>query len=427
MGLLIAVIVMLVLFALGIPIAFSIMASTLLYFLVSTDIDLSIMVQRMIGGIESIPLLAVLFFVAAGVLMNYTGISRRILKFADVVTGHLPGGLGQVNVLMATLMGGLSGSSLADAAMQSKILVPEMTKKGYSLGFSTAVTAAAAQITPIIPPGIAMIIYGYIGNVSIGKLFMAGVVPGIMLCILMMVTVHIISKRRGYLPSRPKMARPKEIATASRPALLALFLPIVIIGGIRIGAFTATEAGAVAVVFALLIGLMYREMKLVHLKESVKETVNTTASVLLIIAAASGLGWILTWEGIPQKATEFVTSLVDSPSMFLLILNIFLLIVGMFMEGNVVLVILTPLLMPIINAYGIDPVHFGMIFILNLAIGTITPPLGTIMFLTCSVTGCKFQEFMKEVIPFLLVLVLALLLVTYIPAISMWLPNMLMK
>lgn len=311
--------------------------------------------------------------------------------------------------------------------MQSKILVPEMTKKGYSVGFSTAVTAASSQITPIIPPGIALIIYGYIGNVSIAKLFMAGIVPGIMICIMMMITVHFISKRRGYLPSRPKMARPKEILVTSRPAILALFLPVIIIGGIRIGAFTATEAGAIAVVYALILGMYYREMKWADLKVSISETVTTTSSILLIIAAASGLGWILTWERIPQRATEYVTSMVDSPTTFLLILTVFLLIIGMFMEGNVSLVILTPLLIPIINAYGIDPVHFGIIFIMNLAIGTLTPPLGTIMFMTCSITGCKFQDYMKEITPFLIMLIIALFMIIYIPAISLWLPNLLMN
>ncbi|WP_199621488.1 TRAP transporter large permease [Paenibacillus alkalitolerans] len=428
MELLIVVAVLLILFFLGVPVAFSIMLSTLLYFAVATDVSWTILVQRMVSGVESIPLLAVLFFVAAGILMNYTGISKRMIAFSEVVTGHLPGGLAQVNILLSTLMGGLSGSNLADAAMQSKMLVPEMVKKGYSRGFSTAVTAAGSLITPIIPPGIAMIIYGYVGNVSIGKLFMAGVVPGILLCILMMITVHIISKRRGYLPERARMARPKEILSASKPAVLAFILPVAIIGGIRIGAFTPTEAGAVAVVFALFLGVvLYREMTWANLKASVIETVRSTASIMLIIAAASGLGWVLTWERIPQQATEWVTGLVSEPLLFLLLINLFLLVVGMFMEGNVTMIILVPLLMPMIQAYGIDPVHFGIVFILNLSIGTLTPPLGTIMFTTCSITGCKFDEFIKEVIPFWITLIIALLLLTFIPAITLWLPRLLMS
>lgn len=427
MTLLLSLVLMLFLMFLGVPVAFSLIVSTLLYFVLATDISLSILAQQMVRGVESMPLLAVLFFVAAGILMNYTGIARRMMEFSEVLTGHLPGALGHVNVLLSTFMGGLSGSAIADAVMVAKMFVPEMIRKGYSNGFSSALTAATAIITPIIPPGIAMIIYGYIGNVSIGRLFMAGVVPGILLAVLMMVAVHFIAKRRGYLPTREKMARPKEILISARPTLLAFALPVAIIGGIRLGVFTPTEAGAVAVVFALLIGAFYREMKFYHLKKALKETVNATSSIMLIIAAATGMGWVLTWEQIPQKATDFVTGLVSTPEMFLLLLNVFLLIIGMFLEGNVVLVILTPILMPIVHAYQIDPVHFGMVFILNLAIGSLTPPLGTVMFATCSITQCKFEEFIKEMMPFYLVCLIVLALVTYVPAISLWLPNLIFQ
>ncbi|MDW7673878.1 MAG: TRAP transporter large permease [Bacillota bacterium] len=426
MSLTLAIITLFILFLINIPISYSLMASTLIYFLTS-DLTPMILVQRMIGGIESIPLLAVPFFVTAGVLMNYTGISKRMVNFAEVMTGHLPGGLAQVNVLLSTLMGGLSGSSIADAAMQSKILVPEMVKRGYSKAFSSAVTGASALITPIIPPGIALIIYGYVGNVSIGRLFLAGILPGVLMCVILMLTVHFISKKRGYLPARDKAARPKEVLIASRDAFLALLLPVVIIGGIRFGIFTPTEAGSIAVIYALFLGaIVYREMKINHLKEALYESVSTTTSILLIIAAASSFAWVLTWERVPHIATEFVTSLVHSPSMFLLVVNIFLLIIGMFIEGNVALIILTPLLMPMVKVYGIDPVHFGMIFIFNLSVGTLTPPLGTIMFTTCSITGTKIADFLKEIIPFYIVLAICLILITYLPIISLWLPSVLM-
>lgn len=418
---------MLVLFLANIPVAFAIIASCLIYFLISQQVEPMLLVQRMIAGVESIPLLAIPFFVVAGVLMNYTGITRRIANFAEVLTGHLPGGLAQVSIVLSTIMGGLSGSGLADAAMQAKMMHPEMIKKGYAPGFSASVIASSSLITPLIPPGIGMILYGYIGNVSIGKLFMAGVIPGLMTCVLMMIAVHFVSKKRGYLPVREKAARPKEVVIASKNAILALLLPVIIIGGIRIGVFTPTEAGAVAIVYALLIGfLFFREMKISDLKEALKESVSTSSSILLIIAAGSAFGWILTWERIPHVATEYVTSLVSTPVTFLLILNLFLLILGMFIEGNVAIIILTPLLVPMGQAYGIDPVHLGMIFLFNIGIGTITPPLGTAIFTVCSVTNVKIEEFLKEVLPMYVVLLVALLLITFVPMISLWLPNILM-
>lgn len=422
-----AIIILLVLFVLNVPIFISITASVLVYFGLSGQLSLMIVVQRIIGGVESIPLLAVPFFVMAGVFMNYTGITKRMVKFCEVLTGHMPGGLAQVNVVLSTLMGGLSGSNIADAAMQSKILVPEMEKRGYSKAFSTAVTGASSLITPIIPPGIALIIYGFIANVSIGKLFLAGIVPGVMTCIIMMITVHFISKKRGYMPTRERAAGPKEVFVASKDAILALLLPVVIIGGIRLGVFTPTEAGSVAIAYALVLGmLVYREMRFSQIKDAMAETVITTSSIMLIIGAASALAWFLTWERIPQTATDFILSFVSSPGMFLLFINIFLMVVGMFIEGNAAMIVLVPLLMPMINALGIDPVHFGLVFIFNMAVGTLTPPMGTVMFTTCSITGVKIDEFIKEAWPFYLVLIVCLLIITYIPAISLFLPNLLM-
>ncbi|MBU8877579.1 TRAP transporter large permease [Bacillus sp. FJAT-29790] len=426
MSIAISTISLFALFLAGIPVAFAIIGSTLIYFLISQQVEPMLLVQRMIAGIESVPLLAIPFFIVAGVLMNYTGITRRIANFAEVITGHLPGGLAQVSVVLSTIMGGLSGSGLADAAMQAKMMHPEMNKKGYDPGFSATVIGASSLITPLIPPGIGMILYGYIGNVSIGKLFMAGVVPGLMTCLLMMIAVHIVSKKRGYLPIREKVARPKEVAIASKDAILALILPVIIIGGIRIGVFTPTEAGAAAIVYALLIGfLFYREMKISHLMKALKESVSTSASILLIIAAGSAFGWILTWERIPHIATDYVTQVVSTPVAFLLVLNLFLIILGMFIEGNVAIIILTPLLIPMGEAYGIDPVHLGMVFLFNIGIGTITPPLGTAMFTVCSITKVKIEHFLKEVWPMYIVLFIALMLITFVPMISLWLPGLL--
>jgi TRAP-type transport system large permease protein len=378
----------------------------------------------MVGGIESVPLLAIIFFITAGILMNYTGITSRMLKFAEVVTRPLPGSLAQVNVILSTLMGGLSGSNIADAAMQAKVLVPEMEKKGYSRSFSTVLTAATALITPIIPPGIALIMYGYVGNVSIGKLFLAGVLPGIVLCLVFMIYVHFYAKKHNLETEKRKRVTTKEFFVTLKDAILALLLPLIIIGGIRFGIFSATEAGAVAVVYALFLGLVvYREMKVKQIVNALTETVHTAASVLIIIAAGSAFAWVLTLEQVPQKMTGYMVEYISSPVMFFLVVLVFLLVVGMFIEGNVSIIILTPLFMPMLQQYGIDPVHFGIFFIMCISIGTLTPPLGTIMFTTCSITGTKVEDFIKHSIPFLIILTIAVLLMAFIPGISLWLPT----
>ncbi|WP_432454134.1 MULTISPECIES: TRAP transporter large permease [unclassified Agarivorans] len=416
---------LLLLFAIGIPVAFCIFIATLSYFLLNDHLPMMMLVQRLAGGLESVTLLAIPFFVMAGVFMNHSGISNRLLKFAEVLTGHLNGGLAQVNVVLSTLMGGLSGSNIADAAMGSKLLVPQMVARGYSASFSSAVTAASSLITPIIPPGIALIIYGYVNNVSIGKLFLAGLMPGLLLCLMMMALVSAISHKRNYAPIREKRASTKEIAVSAKDAFLALLLPVVIIGGIRFGVFTPTEAGAAAVLYALVLGMfIYKEMNTKLLWEATKESVLSAANVLLIICVAVGFSKFLTWEQIPQSLAAWLTSSVESPFTFLLLVNVFLLIVGMFLEGNAVMIVLAPLLAPVAKSYGIDPVHFGIIFIFNSAIGTITPPLGTVMFTTCSITKVAIEDFVKEVLPFWLLLLVALVFITYIPMISIALPNL---
>jgi tripartite ATP-independent transporter DctM subunit len=419
-------VLLLVLLFINAPVFVAILGSSIFYFVANNSLSWMMVVQRTISGLESIPLLAVPFFVMAGVFMNYTGITSRMIRFAEVLTGHMPGGLAQTNVVLSTLMGGLSGSSLADAAMQSKILVPEMEKRGYGKAFSSAVTGASALITPIIPPGIALIIYGFVGNVSIGRLFLAGVVPGVMTCLFMMVVVHFISKRRGYLPIYERRAGIREVFRAFREASWALFLPVVIVGGIRFGVFTPTEAGSIAILYALVLGtIVYREMTLKDLKTGLIETVTTTASIMLIIAAASSFAWILTWERVPQITANWVLSIVSSPGMFLLLINIFLLLVGMFIEGNAAMLVLIPIFMPMVQALGINDVHFGMVFIFNMAVGSLTPPMGTVMFTTCSITGAKIGDYIRESVPFYLVLLFCLLLITYIPQISLFLPNLL--
>lgn len=417
--------IILVLLFLKVPVFVSLLAGSVFYFISNPNVPTQIIAQRVISGIESIPLLAIPFFICAAAYMNYAGVSRRIYDFADVLTGHMVGGLAQVNVLVSTLMGGLSGSNLADASMDAKMLVPQMVRKGYSNSFSSVVTAFSAIITPLIPPGIAMILYGSLANVSIGKLFVAGFGPGILLCITMMIMVHFISKKRGYLPSRDKAMTFQEFLTAFKGAFLPLLLPLVIIGGIRIGVFTPTEAGAVAVIYALFLGLVvYREMGFKEIMEGLKETVSGTCGILLIVGAASAFSWVLTKERIPQVFTEFLLSNITNKYVFLILVNLFLLVVGMFIEGNAALVVLVPLLAPAANAYGINEIQFAMTVIFNMAIGCVTPPVGTLMFVTCGITKCKIRDFLRDAIPFYIVLFICLVLITFVPAFTTGIVNL---
>src|SRR5665648_341286 len=424
MAVTIASILMLMLFLVNIPISLAVIGVTFVYFFLSGQLEPMIAVQRFIGGAQSPALLAVPFFIMLGSIMNNTGVAKRMLNLAEVLTGHLPGGLAQVNVLLATLMGGLSASNLADAAMQTKMLVPEMEKRGYDKGFAAAVVASSSLVTPIIPPGIALILYGFIANVSIAKMFMAGVIPGLLIAIMLMITVSIVSKRRGYLPIRDHGPRVKEVGTALKEAFWALVLILVIIGGIRVGIFTPTEAGAVAIFYVIFVGrYMYKETKWVDVKDALLEAARSTGSIMFIIMAAAGFAWILTWEQIASNLAIFITGITSSPTLFLIVINIFLLIVGMFIEGNAAMIVLIPLLLPTVLALGIDPIHFGVIFIVNMALGTLTPPMGTVTLLTTGLTGVKLDKFVRELLPFFIALCVALVLITYFPFLSLWLPS----
>ncbi|WP_304157719.1 TRAP transporter large permease [Fusobacterium ulcerans] len=418
-------IVLLVFLFLKVPVFISILAGSVTYFILTPRVPQLIIAQRLVAGVESIPLLAIPFFVCAGVFMNHSGVTQRIMEFCGVLTGRMTGGLAQVNILLSTLMGGLSGSNLADAAMEAKMLVPEMEKKGFSKEFSSVVTATSAMITPLIPPGIGMILYGSIANVSIGKLFVAGLSVGAMLCVALMILVHFMSKKRGYKPLRDERIKINEFLKALKGAILPLCLPVIIIGGIRIGIFTPTEAGSVAIIYSLILGIVYKELTMKKFLDGIKETVITTSSIMLIVGAASALSWVLTKERVPQQLTDFIVEVINNKYMFLIIVNVFLIIVGMFIEGNAITIILVPLLAPIALKLNIDPIHFAMIFIFNVSIGTLSPPMGTLMFVTCGVTKCKIKNFIKEAVPFYILLLIVLGLLTFIPQFSTALVNML--
>lgn len=421
------ILILFILFFLNIPICFALMGSALFFFgFLDTSMDLDLIMQHFIRSAESFPLLAIPFFTMAGSIMNYSGISKRLMGMAEVLTGHLTGGLAQVNILLSVLMGGISGSANADAAMQCKILVPEMVKRGYSKGFSAAITAASSIVSPVIPPGIVLIIYALLSNVSVTKMFIAGYVPGILIAASLMITTAIISRKRNYKPSREKRATLREIWKQFKESIWALILPFVIILGMRIGIFTPTEAGAIAVLITTVIGVfVYKELKISSFIDILKETVYGTSTVMFIIIAANVFGAYLSWERIPYKLTGALLEVSNSPWSLLLIINLILLFVGMFIDGGAAMIILAPLLIPAALGVGIDPLHLGIVMVVNIMIGGITPPFGSMMFLTCSLLEIKLQDFMKEIAPFIVALLLVLLLLTYVPGIVLFLPNLL--
>ncbi len=421
------VIVVFILYFSGIPIAFALFAATLLYFgVLNTGSPTDLILQKFITSTQSFPMLAIPFFVMAGSIMNYAGISNKLMSFADVLTGHMKGGLAQVNVLLSMLMGGVSGSANADAAMQCKMLVPEMEKRGYSKGFSAAITAASSAVTPVIPPGINLIVYALIAGVSVGKVFMAGYVPGIFMAICLMITVHFISKKRNYAPSREKRASGGELLHQAIDSIWALLFPFGIILGLRIGLFTPSEAGAVAVLYCTVVGaFIYKELKPEHFPKVIRETIEGTSSVMLIIVAANVFGYYMSWERIPQMLTELLLGITQNKYVMLMIINVLLLILGMFLEGGAALIILAPLLVPVVKGLGVDLVHVGLVCIVNIMIGGLTPPFGSMMFTCSSITGCELGEFVRECIPFIIALLVALLIVTYFPALTMFVPNLL--
>jgi tripartite ATP-independent transporter DctM subunit len=420
-------ILLVLLFALNLPVAFAIAISALSFFFLSDGLPLDIFFQKMVAATESYPLLAVPFFVLAGSLMNAAGITRRLLHLADALVGHLTGALAQACTVLATLLGGLTASSSADAAMLSKLFGPEMLRRGYSAAFAAAITSSAAIITALIPPGIGLIIYGYLADVSVGRLFLAGVVPGLLLAGSLFLTTWWIARRRGYRPSRPHFAGWGEVGRAAKEAVWALLIPVFIILGLRYGIFTTTEAGAITVLITLLIGaLVYRELSWAKLPGVLRETVLDTSSVMLLICAASAFGFYLAWERLPPAMASWMVGLTRDPQMLLLLINVLLIVLGTAVEGTAALIILTPIFVPVILQFGIDPVQFGIVLVTNLTIAGITPPVGQMMFISCAVLRVPMEVYSVEILPFLGAMTAVLLLITFLPGLSLWLPNLVM-
>lgn len=420
-------ILLLVLFVLNMPIVYGLILSTLYYFVFCSDTLAPYMIfQKMVSQGESFTLLAVPFFVSVGVIMNYSGIATRLMNVADMITGRMIGGLAQSNIVLSALMGGVSGSANADAAMECKMLVPEMTKRGYSKGFSAGVTAASAILTPIIPPGICLILYASLADVSVSKMFFAGYGPGVFLMACLMIAVYFVGKQKGYLGTRTEKMPLRNVFATLFDAVWALLIPLGIIMGLRMGVFTATEAGAVCVFYCIFVGMfIYKELKLSMFPQMIKECVLSTAGVMVIICAASSFGNYLSWERIPSQLSTLLLTVTDNKYVMLLLVNLFLLVVGMFLEGTAALIILTPLLVPTMSALGVDPILFGIIICVNVTMGGITPPFGTLMFLTCSIVKVNVADFIRESWILILAMFIGLMGVTYIEPITLFLPNLL--
>ena len=418
-------ILMLALFAIATPIAWSMGIASAVYMAFGPHVPLQGLVQRMIGGIDTFPLLAIPFFILAGNLMNTGGITDRLVAFSKALVGHIIGGLAHVVVVTNMIMAGMSGAGIADAAGTGAVLIPAMQRAGYGVPFAAAIVGAAGTIGPIIPPSIPFVIYGSLANTSIGRLLLAGAIPGVLMGIMLMLFVYFIAKRRQY-PAEARVAR-RDLLRATLHAIPPMGMPIIILGGIIVGVMTPTEAAAAGAFYAFILGFfIYRELKPRDLPGIIKETVMGTAAVAIIISAAQPMGWILTYEMAPMKVLALFQDANLSKVMLLLVLNLIFLVLGCFMEGLAVMVMAVPVLMPVLQQAGIDPLHFGVILVLNIMIGTITPPVGTIMYVVCALGRISIAQFSREAWPFMIALTISLFVVTYLPILCTWLPDLVM-
>ncbi|GLQ54021.1 TRAP transporter large permease [Devosia nitrariae] len=456
----------LVLMIIGIPVAVSMAVASVLYLLVYGVAPDIIVAQRMIAGVESFPLLAVPFFILAGNLMNIAGVTGRIYAFALALVGWMKGGLAQVNIVGSVVFSGMSGTALADAAGIGTIEIKAMRDHGYPVDAAVGVTAASATLGPIFPPSLPFVIYGMMANVSIGALFLAGILPGIVMMLLMMLTVAFFAYRKGWGSDTPfelrKLVRAglEIVVVLCFPlavflmvwaglsvnlavgialfvlvaldwyfdfsAVMALMTPVILIGGMALGWFTPTEAAVAAVLWSLFLGLVrYRTMTLKMLGKVTFDTIETTASVLFIVTAASVFAWLLTVSQAAQLFSDFIFSLTDDKWTFLILVNLLILVVGCFLDTIAAITILVPILLPIVLKFEIDPVHFGVVLTLNLMIGLLTPPIGVVMFVLSRIARISLQRTMKAILPWLVPLIIALLVISFVPAVTLWLPTQL--
>ena len=411
---------------LGLPIAVCMGFTAVIFFVVLGQADVLLMLPaRMYSGTTSFTLLAIPFFILAGNLMNTGGMTQRLVHFAQCLVGHIRGGLGHVTVVTNMIMAGMSGSAVADATGTGVVLIPAMEKAGYPRAFSAALVGAASTIGPIIPPSIPFVIFGSITGTSVGRLFLGGFLPGVLMGLFLMITVAILSKRRGY--RREQRATRRELLIAALQATPAWGAPIIIIGGILAGVFTPTEAAVAASLYALILGmLVYGEITVADLPRILWETIQNTIQVMFIIAAAGIFGFLLIRQQVPMTLVEGLMSLTTTPWVVLLVINVILLILGCFMEAIAIMLLTIPVFMPLIARVGVDPVHFGVLLTLNLMIGLLTPPVGMCLYAVSSISKVPLWPLAKELWPYIVALTVCLGLVTYVPGLVLWIPNLVM-
>jgi tripartite ATP-independent transporter DctM subunit len=410
---------------LNVPIAYVIGISSLLFFIGDSSLPISIAAQKMISGTQSFTFLAVPFFLIAGNIMNAAGITKRLVNFAKVLTGHLSGGLAQVSIILSALMGGISGSAVADASMEARFLGPSMIDSGYSKGFSASVLSFGSLITATIPPSLGLIVYGFVGEVSVGRLFVAGLVPGIIMTGILMIPTHIIAKKRGYKAENAVPPTFKEVWYSFKDSIWALMFPVILIVGIRFGIFTTSEAGAFAVVYAMFVGkFIYKELTFKNLKEVLDVSITDNGVILLIVTAASIFGFVSAYSGLPVIVASAITAITTNKFLLLTIIIFFLLFMGMLMESTVNCLLFTPIFLPLVVKVGVDPVHFGIIMMTVVTMGCMTPPVGTAMFSVCQILDCPTEYYMRESMPYLLAILIEIFILAFIPQISLFLPNL---
>lgn len=411
-----------ILLIINVPVAYSLGCSALITIILCMDLPLQIIVQRFFVTFDSFTMMAIPLFMLAGSLMNGSGISERIITLADNCVGHIRGGLAQGNILASMLFAGISGSAAADASGLGSVLIPAMRRRGYDADFSVVVTAASSTIGPIIPPSIMFILFASIANLSVGQLFIAGAIPGIVVGASQMITTYIIAARRKY----PVNPFPGFLALARSfiNTIDALIMPIIIVGGVLFGVFTATESGAVAVLYAIIIGVVRKELDFKKFWNAVYDAAISTASMMLIIASAAIFGWILTIDQFPLRVVNMMTAITTSKIMLVFLLILLLLIVGMFIDGTSALIILVPILFPLASSYGFDPIHFGVFMVVTLLVGGITPPVGILLYICCGIAKIEVKDTFRMLWPYLLTYIIVCILIGLIPAFSTFIPNL---